>query len=116
MSKRFGLNDDGDRFHQAMLEQPEAKQQMIADVAEAARSPTQSFNIERLDGPSAIRDKLDELFGACKEEVWSFNPDGPRSSEDRSYSRAAEEETLRRGVRIRAVCLNLRPSSGSVSS
>lgn len=87
----------------------------VLAVREAMSSPSKDLDIERLDTLSAVRDRLDELSSACREEVWSFNPGGGQSAENLARSRPNNEETLRRGVRMRALYLDsVRNDSSSV--
>ncbi len=88
------------------LEQSRLAISQILAVRDAASRCGRDFGIERFDDLSAVREKLDELAGTCREEVWSFNTGGPQSAENLARSRPANEETLQRGVRMRAIYLD----------
>lgn len=62
--------------------------------------------VERLDGVGAVRAKLEELASGCRDEVWSFNPGGPQSAANLARSRPLNQETLSRGVQVKAVYLD----------
>lgn len=78
----------------------------VLAVRDAIGSPSENLDIERIDTLPAVRDRLDELSSACREEVWSFNPGGAQSAENLARSRPNNEETLRRGVQMRALYLD----------
>ncbi|AGL13772.1 helix-turn-helix transcriptional regulator [Actinoplanes sp. N902-109] len=63
-------------------------------------------DIERVVGLAAVRERISELAAGCTEEVWTFNPDGAQSEQNRSSSRPLNEKTLERGVRMRAIYLD----------
>lgn len=63
-------------------------------------------DVERLEGVEAVRTKLVELAQTCRREVWSFHPGGPQSAANLAKARPLNEETLARGVEMRAVFLD----------
>ena len=88
------------------LEQSRIAVSSLLAARESTSATDRDLGIERYDDLTAIRMKLKELAGNCREEVWSFNPGGPQSRQNLENSREANEETLGRGVRMRAIYLD----------
>lgn len=65
-----------------------------------------SVDVERITGLAAIQACVADLSRSCRHEVWSFNPGGPQSPANLAASRPLNQETLERGVRMRAIFLD----------
>ncbi len=66
----------------------------------------EGVDVERIYGVDAVRTRIEEFARGCRDEVVSFNPGGAQSAESLARSRPLNEETLRRGVRMRAIFLD----------
>lgn len=85
----------------------ETSRQAIDQLLSARRSEAaSSVELERVLGLDAVLRKIEDLSQTCQTSVWSFNPGGPQSRENLRRSRPLNEETLGRGVRMRALYLD----------
>lgn len=69
-------------------------------------SDAPSNDVERLDGVVAVRERIARLATACTHSVWSFNPDGAQSQDNRHASTPLSAQTLERGVEMRSIYLD----------
>ncbi|MFJ6217414.1 LuxR C-terminal-related transcriptional regulator [Streptomyces sp. NPDC092296] len=78
---------------------------LIAEYAtlHAPRSPS---GVEVLGSLAEVRDRLTELAEGATAEVLSFAPGGPQPAQVMEASRALDQATLERGVRMRTVYLD----------
>ncbi|MDB1087601.1 hypothetical protein PJ985_08480 [Streptomyces sp. ACA25] len=86
---------------QAQLKKTRAE---IAAIAAEHRGTQSSDNAIRLQGLDAVRARLEELQHATEFECLSLNPGGAHRPDARSAAAPLNEEALRRGVIIRALC------------
>jgi DNA-binding CsgD family transcriptional regulator/sugar-specific transcriptional regulator TrmB len=85
----------------------EASRQAIDQLLSARRSEAaSSVEMVRVLGLDAVLRKIEDLSRTCQTSVWSFNPGGPQSRVNLRRSRPLNEETLERGVRMRALYLD----------
>ncbi|AEV87071.1 Bialaphos biosynthetic pathway regulatory protein [Actinoplanes sp. SE50] len=75
-------------------------------ASSAAGADLEPNEVERVLGLDAIRRRISELASCCREEVWTFNPDGAQSAQNRSSARPINEQTLQRGVQMRSIYLD----------
>jgi len=75
---------------------------LIAEYA-SAHAPVNQPGIELLGSLDQVRDRLTELATEATAEVLSFAPGGPQPAQVMEASRALDQETLERGVRMRTV-------------
>lgn len=80
-----------------------ASRQAIDQLLASRTSEVASTGMERVVGLEAVRHKLQELSEGCEEYVWSLNPGGPQSAPNLDKARPLNEQTLRRGVQMRAI-------------
>lgn len=88
------------------LEQSRIAISRLLAARESADGADLEFGIERYDDLTAVRQMIEKFSSTCREEVWSFNPGGPQTQDNLVSSRPANEDTLRRGVRMRAIYLD----------
>lgn len=86
---------------QAQVESARAE---IAAIAAAHLGTRLSDSATRLEGLDAIRTRLEQLQRTTHFECLSLNPGGAHRPDARSAATPLNEEALRRGVVIRAVC------------
>ncbi|MEV5003472.1 helix-turn-helix transcriptional regulator [Nocardioides sp. LML1-1-1.1] len=85
----------------------EESRMAIGQLLEARHAAApDSLDIERVIGLDAVRRRIEELSQRCSHTIWSFNPGGAQSAENLRRSRPLNQETLARGVRMRAVYLD----------
>lgn len=87
--------------HRAQLEATRAE---IGAIAAEHRSPLPAEVATRLDGLDAVRTRLEVLQRETRTECLSLNPGGAHRPDAREAAAPLNEEALRRGVTIRAVC------------
>ncbi|MGW1079687.1 hypothetical protein ACWD4U_08600, partial [Kitasatospora sp. NPDC002522] len=75
---------------------------LIAEYA-SVHAPAQQRGIEVLASLDQVRDRLTQLASDATAEVLSFAPGGPQPAQVMEASRALDQETLERGVRMRTV-------------
>ncbi|MFD5880903.1 LuxR C-terminal-related transcriptional regulator [Streptomyces yangpuensis] len=86
---------------QAQVESARAE---IAAITAAHLGTRLSDSATRLEGLDAIRTRLEQLQRTTHFECLSLNPGGAHRPDARSAATPLNEEALRRGVAIRAVC------------
>ncbi|MFE3143993.1 helix-turn-helix transcriptional regulator [Streptomyces scopuliridis] len=86
---------------QAQLQKTRAE---IAAMAANHRDTRSSESVVRLPGLDAVRARLEELQQTTEFECLSLNPGGAHKPDARNAATPLNEEALRRGVTIRAVC------------
>lgn len=85
----------------------EESRMAIGQLLEARHAAApDSLDIERVIGLDAVRRRIEDLSQRCSHTIWSFNPGGAQSAENLRRSRPLNQETLARGVRMRAVYLD----------
>ncbi|MDQ1005746.1 DNA-binding CsgD family transcriptional regulator [Streptomyces sp. V4I23] len=84
--------------------QVETTRAAIAAIAAEHRSNRLSDSAIRLQGLDAVRARLEELQRTTEFECLSLNPGGAHRPDARSAATPLNEQALRRGVTIRAVC------------
>ncbi|MFJ5923027.1 LuxR C-terminal-related transcriptional regulator [Kitasatospora sp. NPDC092948] len=75
---------------------------LIAEYA-SLHAPGEQRGIEMLASLDQVRDRLIQLASDATAEVLSFAPGGPQPAQVMEASRALDQETLERGVRMRTV-------------
>jgi len=91
---------------QVALQQAKMKQAR-AEIAAITADHQRAWPFDgaiRLDGLDAIRSRLEELQRTAEFECLSLNPGGAHKPEARQAAGPLNEEALKRGVTIRAVC------------
>ncbi|MFI5493510.1 LuxR C-terminal-related transcriptional regulator [Actinoplanes sp. NPDC051859] len=78
--------------------------ELLAAGAASGQGPDH-HDVERVLGIDAARERISDLAANCQEEVWSFNPGGGQTAQNRANSRPLNAEALERGIRMRAVYL-----------
>src|SRR5215217_4830326 len=91
---------------QSQIERVQLQVEEWLAVNRAAGKVDPQLTISALHGADAVRDKLSELAENCRDEIWSFNPGGMQSAEQLRRARPLNEQTLARGVTMRAVYLD----------
>lgn len=81
---------------------------MAGLIAEYARANGQSHasGVEMLTTLEDVRDRLEQLAADAMAEVLSFAPGGPQPAAVMEASRALDQQSLQRGVRMRTVYLD----------
>ncbi|MEV6008394.1 LuxR C-terminal-related transcriptional regulator [Streptomyces sp. NPDC051976] len=81
---------------------------MTGLIAEYARANQQSHasGVEMLTTLEDVRDRLEQLAADAVAEVLSFAPGGPQPANVMEASRALDQQSLQRGVRMRTVYLD----------
>jgi DNA-binding CsgD family transcriptional regulator len=87
-----------------LIEGQMAVERMLRAHGHLSEAP--SNDVERLDGVSAVRERIVQLASTCTHSVWSFNPDGAQSRDNRHASTPLSAQTLDRGVEMRSIYLD----------
>lgn len=89
--------------HQREIERSRAAMaNLIADYA-TVKAPANLPGVELVSDLAELRDRLVQLAADAAAEVLSFAPGGPQPPQVMEASRALDQETLQRGVRMRTV-------------
>jgi DNA-binding CsgD family transcriptional regulator/sugar-specific transcriptional regulator TrmB len=92
-----------------------AAAQLAADFA-ASRPRKAMADVERLDGIEEIRDRIQVLVRAVRNEVMTFAPGGAQSPASMEAAKPQDQELLGRGVRMRTLYLgSVRNSPATVA-
>lgn len=78
---------------------------LIAEYAQVHRGSSAS-GVEVISGIQDVRDRLEQLAAEAVAEVLSFAPGGPQPAAVMAASRALDQQSLARGVRMRTVYLD----------
>lgn len=79
---------------------------LIAEYARANGQPHASGGVEMLTTLEDVRDRLEQLAADAMAEVLSFAPGGPQPAAVMEASRALDQQSLHRGVRMRTIYLD----------
>ncbi|MFI7544728.1 LuxR C-terminal-related transcriptional regulator [Actinoplanes sp. NPDC049599] len=105
-ARRRSLNESYDMLADFMADLPE---DLDAPTAAPApdRSPSGAYaTAERIEGVTAVRERLQELADQSRQEVLSFAPPARDSGAARRASRRPDQEVLARGVITRTLYLD----------
>ncbi|MBF8194306.1 helix-turn-helix transcriptional regulator [Nonomuraea sp. K274] len=80
-----------------------AIERFVEDCVERAAG-CGSADIEHLDGMDQVQHRLEELSRMTRSEMFTFMAEGPQPAEVVEAARRKDEELLRRGVAVRAIC------------